>query len=103
MPQARLVALDHPDLPPYPISERLRSQLVYFQAGPDAPGQPAELGENEFWFDRAEVTRWVMDGVFYLVSPLDTEKATEVELTEEQDALMTWLEENQVRHVRAVG
>lgn len=103
MPQIRLVSLDHPELPPFPISERLRAQLVYFQAGPSAQGMPSKLGEGEFWFDRDEVTRWVMDGVFYLVSPLDTEKATEVELTEEQDAFLTWLEFNHVRHVRAEG
>jgi len=102
MAQPRLVALDQPDLAPHPISERLRSQLVYFQSGPDARDRPPQLGENEYWFDRDEVTRWLMDGVFYLVSPLDTEKATEVELTEEQDALMTWLEFNHVRHVRVV-
>jgi len=99
MAQPRLIALDHPNLAPFRLSDRLRSQLVYFQAGPDAREMP-KLGENEYWFDRDEVTRWVMDGVFYLVSPLDTEKATEVELTEDQDALLTWLEFNHVRHVR---
>lgn len=102
MAQPRLVALDHPNLAPYPLSDRLRAQLVYFQAGRDAPDMP-ELKEQEFWFDRDDVTRWLMDGVFYLVSPLDTEKATEVELTEEQDALLTWLETNHVRHVRVEG
>lgn len=99
MAQSRLISLDRPDLPPFPISERLRSQLVYFQAGPQARDMP-KLGENELWFDRAEVSRWLMDGVFYLISPLDTEKAAEVELTDEQDALLTWLEFNHVRHVR---
>jgi len=99
MAQSRLVALDHPDLPPYSLSDRLRAQLVYFQAGPDASQMP-KLKEGEFWFDRNDVTRWLMDGVFYLISPLDTEKAAEVELTDEQDALLTWLANNQVRHVR---
>jgi len=99
MAHPRLVALDHPELAPFPLSPRLRSQLVYFQAAPDAPGAP-KLGEREYWFDREEVARWVMEGVFYLVSPLDTENATEVELTEEQDALLTWLDFNQVRHAR---
>lgn len=99
MAQSRLVALDHPSLAPYPLSDRLRAQLVYFQAGPDAPEMP-ELKEGEFWFDRTDVTRWLMDGVFYLISPLDTEKAAEVELTDEQDALLSWLANHQVRLVR---
>lgn len=102
MAHPRLVALDHPDLPPFSLSPRLRSQLVYFQASPSAPDHPAKLGEKEYWFDRDEIAKWVMEGVFYLVSPLDTENATEVELTEEQDALLTWLDFNKVRHARVV-
>ncbi|KAJ3059396.1 hypothetical protein HK102_010020 [Quaeritorhiza haematococci] len=100
MAQPRLVSLEHPELPPYPLSPRLRSRLVYFQSGPAAPAHPAPRGEGEYWFDRDEVTKWVMEGVFYLVSPLDTEKATEVELTEEQDSLLVWLETHKVRHAR---
>lgn len=94
-----LVPLDHPETAPYRLSPRLRSQLVYFMAGPDAEGMPT-LGENEYWFDREEVTRWVMEGVFYLVSPLDTQNMTEVELTEEQDSFLNWLETNGIQHVR---
>jgi hypothetical protein len=101
MAQPKLVPLDHPEIAPFRMSPRLRSQLVYFMAGPDAPGKP-ELGENEYWFNRDEVTRWVMEGVFYLVSPLDTQNMTEVELTEEQDALLNWLETHRIQHVRVV-
>ena len=39
--------------------------------------------------------------MFYLVSPLDSANATEVELTEEQEALLAWLQKNDVQHVRA--
>ncbi len=42
-----------------------------------------------------------MEGVFLLVSPLDTENMTEVELTEEQEALLNWLDRNKIQHVRA--
>jgi hypothetical protein len=96
-----LIPLDRPEIPPFRLSPRLRSQLVYFMAAPDSPGIPA-LGEDEYWFNRDEVTRWVMEGVFYLVSPLDTQNMTEVELTEEQDALLSWLEKNHIQHVRVV-
>ena len=99
MAHTMLVPLDRPEVATYRLSDRLRSQLVYFMAGPDAPGRP-ELGENEYWFDRDDVTRWIMEGVFYLVSPLDTENMTEVELSEEQDALLNWINRNEVWHAR---
>lgn len=99
MERPKLIPLDRPGLAPYPLSERLRGQLVYFQSGPDAPGRP-ELAEGEYWFDRDEVARWLDDGVFHLVSPLDSENATEVELSEEQEDLLGWLAANQVRHAR---
>ena len=38
--------------------------------------------------------------MFYLVSPLDSANMTEVELTEEQESLLNWLDKNQVAHVR---
>lgn len=101
MGQVSLVPIDHPEIAPLRVSPRLRSQLVYFMAGPEAPGAPT-LGENEYWFNRDEVTQWVMEGVFYLISPLDTQNMTEVELTEEQDAFLNWLETNHVQHIRVV-
>ncbi len=91
--------LDHPEVTPQVISPRLRSQLVYFMAAPGQAGVP-ELAEGEFWFDKAEVATWVKEGVFYLISPLDTANQTEVELTEEQEVLLNWLYRNQVEHVR---
>ncbi len=96
-----LVPIDRPDVAPYLISPRLRSQLVYFMSAPGAEGMP-ELGENEYWFAPGEVATWLEDGVFYLVSPLDTANMTEVEITEEQENLLGWLNANAVQHVRVV-
>ncbi len=94
-----LIPLDHPQVPPLAISTRMRGQLVYFMAAPSAQGMP-DLGENEYWFARDEVKKWVAEGVFYLVSPLDSANMTEVELTEEQESLLNWLDKNQIAHVR---
>jgi hypothetical protein len=96
-----LVPIDRPALAPRPISPRLRAQLVYFTSASGAPGVPA-LAEDEYWFAAAEVDRWVDEGVFYLVSPLDTANMTEVELTEEQESLLQWLKDEGVQHVRIV-
>jgi hypothetical protein len=101
MSQIKLTSVDHPDLTPLSISARLRSQLVYFMASTAAQGVPA-LGENEFWFAPDEVAKWLDEGVFYLVSPLDSANMTEVEITEEQEAMLYWLNRNQIHHVRAV-
>jgi hypothetical protein len=97
-----LVPLDRPGVRPLPISARLRTQLVYFMSAPGTPGIPP-LGENEYWFARDEIEHWLEDGVFYLVSPLDTAHQTEVELSDEQEALLQWLKTENVQHVRLVG
>jgi hypothetical protein len=96
-----LIPLDPPGIAPFAISPRLRTQLNYFASPAGAPGVPP-LAPGEFWFDSGDVDRWITDGVFYLVSPLDTAHMTEVELTEEQEALLNWLKSKVVRHVRAV-
>ncbi len=102
MSATRLLPVGRDDLAPLEISERLRGQLVYFMTPPGAPGTP-ELDEGEFWIARDDVARWLDEGVFYLVSPLDSANATEVELTEEQESLLAWLQKNGVQHVRVVG
>lgn len=87
-----LVPLDRPEVAPWPISPRLRSQLVYFAS--------ADANPAEFRFARDEVARWLDDGVIWLVSPLDTANKTEVELSEEQEALLAWLQKEEVGHAR---
>jgi hypothetical protein len=98
MSQISLVPIDHPNVKPLSISARMRGQLVYFMAAPEAdtPG----LGENVYWFAREEVRKWLDDGVFYLVSPLDSANMTEVELTEEQEIMLNWLDKNEIQQVR---
>lgn len=99
MARLKLVPVDRPEVAPLPISPRLRSQLVYFISAPGAPGVPP-LAEGEFFFAAGDVARWLDDGVIYLVSPLDTANQTEVELSEEQEALLNWLKVNRVQHAR---
>jgi hypothetical protein len=101
MSQPLLVAVDQPEVHPIPISARLRSQLVYFMTPAASPGVPA-LGEKEFWIAREDVNKWLDEGIFYLVSPLDTANMTEVELSDEQEAMLNWLKLNQIQHVRVV-
>jgi hypothetical protein len=101
MPQLKLIAVGRPDAGPLPISARLRSQVVYFMTPAGSPGVPP-LGENEYWIARGDVAKWLSDGVLCLVSPLDSENFTEVELSDEQETMLEWLAKNQVQHVRVV-
>ena len=96
MEKLRAVPLDPPGIPPRVISPRLRSQLVYFAS----PSEGGEVVADEYRFDPVEVARWVDDGVFYLVSPLDTANMTEVELSEEQEDFLQWVHTQGVRRVR---
>jgi len=83
------------------ISARLRSQVVYFMTPAGSAGVP-QLGENEYWIAGDDVAKWLSDGVLCLVSPLDSENFTEVELSDEQEAMLEWLANNHVQHVRIV-
>lgn len=102
MARLALVPLDRPGVAPLAITPRLRGQLVYFMSARDAAGVPP-LGEKDYWFAAADVARWADDGVIHIVSPLDTAGMTEVELSEEQEALVAWLHQHQVQHVRLDG
>ncbi len=95
----QLLAVDNPDAPRLPISARLRSQLVYFMTPPDAPQVPA-LQANDYWIDATQSAEWFAEGVFELVSPLDGEQRTVIELSEEQEAFLEWLTTHQIQHIR---
>ncbi len=99
MAKPRLVPIDRPEVAPLAITDRLRSQLVYFMTAPDSPGLPS-LGPGEFWFARDEVAKALDEGVILLVSPLDSDNFTEVELSDEQEVLLAWLQRHEVQHFR---
>ena len=99
MASSRVTSVDNPAAPPLDISSRLRSQLPYFITPADAPHVPP-LGPNEYWIDADKAAEWAEEGVFEVVSPLDSENATVVELSEEQEGLMDWLVAHQTQHLR---
>ncbi|MBI3461582.1 MAG: hypothetical protein HY000_00770 [Planctomycetes bacterium] len=92
-------AVGRADVKPLRISERLKSQLVYFMSPRDAPGTPP-LAESEFWIPLPHTREWLDQGAILLVSPLDSENQTEVELSEEQEDLLVWLDQHGVEHIR---
>jgi len=99
MARPALSAVGRPEVPPLAITPRLRTQLPYFGAEAGGHGMPA-LGPDDYYFEPEAVAKWLDEGVLSLVSPLDTANMTEVELSEEQEALLEWITAHGVRHAR---
>jgi hypothetical protein len=95
----RVLPIDNPSAPALEISARLRAQLVYFMTPPDDPRVPP-LEANDYWVDAQQTAQWLQEGVLEVVSPLDDEHQTVVELSEEQEIFLEWLAAHQVQHIR---
>lgn len=95
----RVHAVDHPQLPPFEMPDRFRHEVTYFMTPAGEPGVP-ELGSYEYFVAKDNAREWYDSGVFSLVSPLDSENQTEIELSEEQEVWLEWMLENEVQHVR---
>ncbi|HEX7446554.1 MAG TPA: hypothetical protein VF306_03355 [Pirellulales bacterium] len=95
----KVYASDQPELLPFEASDRLRHEVAYFMSVPGEHGVP-ELGEGEYWIEAANARRWLDDGVISVVSPLDSENQTEVELSEEHEAWLEWLLAHRVSRIR---
>jgi hypothetical protein len=98
---ALVYAVDHPDLSPYPMSDRIRHEVAYFMSVPGENGVP-RLGPGEYWVSRDEARGWLDEGAILLISPLDSASRTEVELSEEQEGWLEWMTQYQIQHIRIV-
>lgn len=92
-------AVDQPDLPPFRMPDRFRHEITYFMSLAGEPDVPY-LAEGEYWIRAASAADWLSDGVFTIVSPLDSENRTEVELAEEQEDWLQWMADHGVQRVR---
>lgn len=81
------------------MPDRFRHEIAYFMALPDDAGVP-QLPSGEYWVRLSDSTTWLDDGVFTLVSPLDSASRTEIELSEEQEAWLEWMIAGQLEHIR---
>lgn len=92
-------AVDRPELPPLRMDDRFRHDITYFMTVPGETGVP-KLSPGEYWVRLTDSRRWLDEGVFPVVSPLDSENRTQIELTEDQEAWLEWMVANQVERVR---
>jgi hypothetical protein len=94
-----VLAIDKPDVAPFEMPARFRTDVAYFMTPAGERGAP-KLPAGEYWISLDDARRWLDDGVVEVVSPLDSVHATEFELTEEQENWLRWLVEYGVQHVR---
>ena len=97
----QVIAMDRSDVAALQMPDRFRKEIVYFMTpaeGADAP----KLGKNEYWIRTEDAAKWLDDGVFTLVSPLDAESVAEVEITEDQETWLEWMVANKISTVRLI-
>lgn len=92
-------AVSQPDLPPFKMSDRFRHEIAYFMSIPGEQGAPV-VAEGEYWVSQENARKWIDEGTLSLVSPLDSQNRTEVELSEEHEAWLEWMLKNQIERVR---
>jgi hypothetical protein len=95
----QVISIDKPSVLPFSMPDRFRMEIVYFMTPAEGSGSPT-LAKDEYWVRPQDAKRWLDDGVFTLVSPLDAHSVAEIELTEEQEEWLEWMVENEVTIVR---
>lgn len=95
----RVHAVNRPELAPLDMPARFKHDIAYFMTPAGEPGVPA-LAAGEYWVRLDDSRRLLDDGVLLLVSPLDSENHTEVEISEDQERWLEWMLAHQIEHVR---
>jgi hypothetical protein len=92
-------AVGRPDVPPFAMPARFRTDIAYFMT-PSGDHGVAKLPPSEYWIRLDDARTWLEEGVVAVVSPLDSLNKTEFELTDEQENWLRWMVANAVEHVR---
>ena len=87
-------AVDRPDVAPLAMPERFRHEVAYFM---DVTA--GLLPAGEYRIDPQQAQAWLDEGAILLVSPLDSENQTEVELSEEQETWLEWVTAHQISRI----
>jgi len=93
-------AADKPNVPPFEMPARFRTDIAYFMTPAGERGAP-KLPAGEYWISLEDSRRWLDEGAVEVISPLDNLNSTEFELTEEQENWLRWMVENEIEHVRS--
>ena len=92
-------SIEKPELPPFEMPARFRTDVSYFMTPSGEDGAP-QLQPGEFWIRLENAKRWLDEFVVPVVSPLSAEVKSEIELTEDQEAWLEWMVSNSIQHIR---
>ncbi|MCA9242024.1 MAG: hypothetical protein KDA37_17560 [Planctomycetales bacterium] len=95
----QVVPVDKAGVEPLSMPDRFRHEITYFMSIPGENGIP-KLPHGEYWVRLAEAREWLDEGVVSLVSPLDSENKTELEISEEQEVWLEWMVKHEIEHIR---
>lgn len=95
----KIHAVGQPTVPPLDMPDRFKLDIAYFMSIP-GEGDIPKLPPGEYWVRQDEARKWLDEGVLYLVSPLDSQNKTEVEITEDQQDWLQWMVDHGVEHIR---
>lgn len=95
----QVIPTDQPNVAPLKMPDRFRKEIVYFMSPAEGEGAP-KLGKNEYWIRANDAAKWLDDGFFSLVSPLDAESVAEIELSEDQEIWLEWMVQHNICTVK---
>ncbi len=93
-------SVDRPETPPMKMPDRFRTDVIHFATPAGMSDAPEKLEAGEYWIRREDAEQAYDDGVLRVVSILDSENRTELEISEEQEVFLEWLLEHKVQHIR---
>ncbi|WP_166820392.1 hypothetical protein [Thalassoroseus pseudoceratinae] len=93
-------SVDRPETPAMKMPDRFRTDVIHFATPAGMFDAPDKLNNGEYWVRREDAQQAYDDGVLRVVSILDSENRTELELSEEQEIFLEWLLEHEVQHIR---
>src|SRR5688572_6085665 len=93
-------AVEKTELQPFEMPARFKHDITYFAAQVGEHGVPEAIAQGEWWVRLEDAQRLYDEGVIRIVSPLDSANSVEVEITEEQEAWLKWMIQNEIEHVR---
>ena len=91
--------VDKPELPPFKMPHRFRTDVAYFMTPAGEEGVPG-LAAGEYCVRLKDARRWLDELVVEVVSPLAAMSTAEIELTEEQEQWLEWMIEHEVERIR---
>jgi hypothetical protein len=96
----RVFSVEKPEIKAFLMPSRFKHDIIYFATPAGKPGVPPALGQGDWWIPREEALRLFEEGVVRIVSPLDSSTTAELEITEEQEAWLQWVIENEIEQIR---